>query len=114
MNIGINLKPLFDYLENKKLNWKLVGKVTGTTSIKLPDDFSELFIEVRPATGYPQTFTVIRDILASSNANYCTGFSGDSNQFIKVGISLADIKIAEVSYGGTDRTNVSTLTVYYK
>ena len=99
---------------NKNFEWKIVGITTGTNSLKLPSDFSELFIEVKPSIGYAQIFRPIIDVLTSSLTNYAIGFAGANSQFIKLGVSLTEVKLAEVSYGGNDKTSGSTVTVYYK
>ena len=99
---------------NKNFEWKFLGTVNGNTLVNLPSDFSELFIEVRPSLGYAQIFRPIRDVLTSSITNYAIGFAGANIQFIKLGVSLTEVKLAEVSYGGNDKTSGSTVTVYYK
>ena len=99
---------------NKNFEWKLAGSVIGTNSLKLPSDFSELFVLVDPKGAHKQILRPIRNILSSSLVNYTIGFAGANNQFIKLGVSLTEVKLSEVSYGNNDKTSESTVSVYYR
>lgn len=95
------------------LSWKLLGTTTGATTINLPAEYHELYIEVfsnnLKFTGLVSKDTIGEDIIICGY--YITNPLGAMMLVTKTATTI-NLKQAYVS--GTDRTAQSTTTFYYR
>lgn len=96
--------------------WTLAGQETGAVGISLPANFNELHVKVdyHQSDGSFTTFNLVKGDLSATPTYYkfgdLTAGSGSGNY----AVSLNEIKVSGVSYGGSAITSNVITTVYYR
>lgn len=114
-----SVKSALDAL-NSKTEWKLVGKVTGKSSLSLPSSYNELYILLQ--YGNQSGFTAlsfsfsIPYSLTTSVKTLTDGyyFDSSSNGFVQVYVSRTEAHIVLFKINGTDYSDTSEMDVYYR
>lgn len=104
--------------EIKTSSWKLVGSATGTTSISLPANWSELLI-FAVDTGYKQTYTfnVAREAMdiIDTRPLFNGGYSGSAQYWMGVSVSTTTVQLnVAIANGSTDRKSNTQTRVFYR
>lgn len=101
--------------QNKKLEWKLVGSVTGKNNIiTLPSDFNELDIACKGKDN-KYKLHMIREELLDTDTKLITGYGSSSDpNYVSIYCNTSQVKVASMYEKGEDVTNKAVLTVYYR
>jgi hypothetical protein len=105
---------------NSILEWKLVGSVTGKTTVNLPSTFRELYIEVEVVdstntTMHFSTAIIPRIILTTTTKTYLLPIIAASKAFnVRIDISTTSVIINDIYYGGNSVGDDCKLRVYYR
>ena len=97
--------------------WKLVGNTSGTTSLALPANFSELLVVVT-AVDAVVTSVIPREALKSASQYFIIGGGYNSSSYpgyyANTSISLTSYSLTRVMINNNTRTSDSSSSVYYR
>lgn len=109
-----NVQCAVDELK-ESLKWKLLGTVTGTTKVALPETFNEISIIVKPRSAQQQESNVVTIPyihLTDSDKRFEISNQGDVANYIRVLVSKTAASQYSIYFSGTDYTSQSTMFVY--
>ena len=93
----------------------MVGSVTGTTHIELPQNFSELSIKLQNGNREYLFISVPRSQLSTEKIDCIIGYSLNvASTYIEYYLSQSEFYIGGAFRNGTDNTSTSSAEIWYK
>lgn len=102
---------------NSNLRWEYVGDATGSTSLSLPSEYNELYVECAISGGSGTVnFQIPKIALSSTTKAYSGGRYDSAASFVSVAISIntTSVSLAVVKGNMGDNLSDSVLKVWYR
>lgn len=106
--------PDYPYI-NDSQKWKFVGSSTGENAISLPENFSELQIDMLVGSIH-FVFHIIRDELTVESTQFRQGYYYSAQYYGYGGIYVSTLiaKVEQALQNGTNQTSNASIKVWYR
>ena len=97
------------------MNWKLVGSVSGSEELLLPESYSEICLTAYMNGQVIFFATLARGLIQDTPTNYISGGSFSDHKYgMRIKLSKTSAKIEQVNIDDIDQINLSGMSAYYR